>query len=194
MRTGRASLASICVGLLMLAVSAAHAHPLGQPIGGVSGGALHPLAGWDHLVALLAVGIWIGQMQPRAFWKLSGAFLGTFVAAIALGMILPALPLDGAVLASLAAIGLLVALAARPSLIWAAAAVVAFGLVHGLAHGTGMASGTAAFPYIAGLSATSLGLQALGIVVVRRIPAVSRSLLRLGGGLLAAGSVITVLA
>jgi urease accessory protein len=179
---------AILVGFLLLLPGVASAHPLAQHIGGLLAGMVHPLTGWDHLAALLALGVWTGQMHRDSFWKLSGAFLVALVAGCMLGMG-SGIPVQGGIIASLAAVGLLVALAARPPLPWGLAAVVFFGAIHGLAHGAGMPDSTASLSFITGLSITSITLQVLVAIITRQSGHVSSLLLRLSGGLLAAGCV-----
>jgi urease accessory protein len=176
------------VGFLLLLPGSANAHPLAQHISGFFAGMIHPLTGWDHLAALLALGIWIGQMHRDCFWKLSGALLVALVAGCMLGMG-TGVAVEGGIIASLATLGLLVALAARPSLPWGLAAVMLFGAIHGLAHGAEMPGSAASLAFITGMSITSITLQVLAAFAARQSGHVSSLLLRLSGGLLAAGCV-----
>lgn len=185
MKTAKLSLTLGFGGLLMLLSGAAQAHPLSQHIGGLAAGIIHPLTGWDHLAAMLAIGIWIGQTRRMAFTRLSAACLGALVAGGVLGMNLT-VSVEGGLIASLFALGLLIALAARPAPVWAAVAVAVFGGIHGFAHGAEMSVSMASVAYIGGLATTSFGLQVLGLGIVRFAERTSSwSLLRLSGGVLA---------
>lgn len=68
----RATLPAI-TGLLFDAPSAA-AHVLGGPMGGFGSGFEHPLLGFDHFLAMMAVGLWGAQMGGRAVWSLPATF------------------------------------------------------------------------------------------------------------------------
>lgn len=187
MKPGRFSSTVAFTALLMLS-GMAQAHPAAQHVGGLAAGMAHPLFGWDHLAALLAIGAWTGQTQRQLFARLAGAFLVALVAGSLSGMFL-VVPVDGGIIASLGVLGLLLALAARPSPAWALAAVVVFGTVHGLAHGADMPATAAGLLYIIGLSITSLGLMATGLFAALRMEAMAWPALRTGGALLAAGSI-----
>ena len=128
-------------GLLLPA--AALAHP-GHSVtdGAFAGGLLHPLTGLDHLLAMVAVGLWAALCGGRALWAL------------------PAV--EPVILASVIVLGALVALAARLPVVAAAALVALFGLAHGHAHGTeGPAAGLVA--YVAGFGLATAGLHAAGL-------------------------------
>jgi len=107
--------------------------------GGFLSGLLHPVTGVDHLVAMVAVGLWGAQLGAPALWILPLAFpmvmaAGGFLALA--GVPLPAV--DQGVALSGVALGALVACAVRTPL-WLAAVVAGFfGLLHGHAHGTAM--------------------------------------------------------
>jgi len=125
--------------LLALAVlfpTAAFAHEGAGVIGGFQSGFLHPITGYDHLLAMLAVGIWGAQMGGRSVWMLPVVFplvmaVGGFFGAI--GVPLPHVEL----LIALSVLGLGAAIALQwkaPEMI-AVAAVGIFAVFHGHAHG-----------------------------------------------------------
>jgi urease accessory protein len=145
-------------------------------------GLAHPLTGADHLLAMLAVGLWSGFVLPRAFW--SGA--ATFMAAMAVGAGLSwagtGFPfVETAITASVLAFGLLVLLSRRgqsPRLTGAAlAAIGAFALAHGHAHATEAVGN--ALPYLAGFLTATAALHLAGIGLARAVatrPLVQRAL------------------
>lgn len=149
-------------GLLLPA--AALAHP-GHSVtdGAFAGGLLHPLTGLDHLLAMVAVGLWAALCGGRALWALPVAFLMAMLAGFGLGAGGVALPaVEPVILASVIVLGALVALAARLPVVAAAALVALFGLAHGHAHGTeGPAAGLVA--YVAGFGLATAGLHAAGL-------------------------------
>ncbi len=130
--------------------------------GSLTAGLAHPLAGADHMLAMLAVGLWAASMGGRALWLVPAAFVGTMLAGYGLALAGLALPaVEPVVLASTVVLGLAVAMAARPSPAVAATLVGGFALFHGHAHGTEPgASGALAFG--AGFVAATAMLHAVG--------------------------------
>lgn len=169
---------------LLMFPTAALAHPghvAGSPF---AAGWAHPLSGSDHVLAMLAVGLWAATATDRrGIWALPL----TFMAAMVLGGILGAagvqLPaVEPMILASSVILGLAVALALRPSLGVALPVVAAFGVMHGHAHGAeGPASGLAA--YAAGFLLATGALHLAGIGLGRL------GVTRILGGLTAAAGV-----
>lgn len=101
---------------------------------GFASGFAHPWMGWDHLVAMLAVGLLAMRVGGRVAWALPAAFVVSLAGGAALGHAGLALPIqEHLVAASVIGLGLILALAAP--LAWATPIIFAAGLVHGLAHG-----------------------------------------------------------
>jgi len=135
------------IASLLVPVAAAHAHTGGGALGGLQSGFLHPILGFDHLLAMLLVGIWGAQMGGRNVWTLPMVFplvmaVGGFAGAA--GLPLPGVEI--AIAVSVIGLGLAVALAAKPAE-WTAMVVVGlFAIFHGFAHGAELpaaADGTA---------------------------------------------------
>ncbi len=146
---------------LLTSATAAQAHPGHGLAGGLAGGFVHPFTGLDHLLALLAVGLWAAQQGGRAAWGLPAAFLATMAAGFALALAGVSLPaVEPVAAASVLVLGLAVGSAVRAPLA-GALLVGAFGLWHGYAHGGELAAG-AAGPALAGMLAASATVQALG--------------------------------
>lgn len=122
--------------LVVLFPTAAFAHSGAGVIGGFQSGFLHPITGYDHLLAMVAVGIWGAQMGGRSVWTLPVVFplvmaVGGFFGAI--GVPLPHVE----ILIALSVLGLGGAIALQwkaPEMI-AIAAVGIFAVFHGHAHG-----------------------------------------------------------
>jgi urease accessory protein len=151
--------------LLLLFPTAALAHP-GHGIGFLAG-VQHPLTGTDHLLAMLAVGVWAATLGGRAIWGLPL----TFVVALGLGGALghqigAELPwTEQGILASLLLLGAATALAWRLSTGAAVAMVAGFGALHGLAHG---AESPAEFlPFAGGFVLASIALHGAGLILGR---------------------------
>ncbi len=129
-----------------------------------SGGFAHPLGGWDHLLAMIAVGFWAVQLGGRARWLVPAAFVSmmTLGAVLGHGGISIAGTEQG-IAASVLVLGLLVATAARLPIAAGMAVVGVFALFHGLAHGAEMPATAAGLSYGLGfVLATSL-LHAAGL-------------------------------
>jgi len=157
--------AGVAVTALTLALPAA-AHPGHAPASGFVAGLLHPVTGVDHLLALLAVGLWSRQ-QHRYLLAPTFLVMMALGAASSGGVALPALELS--IAATVLLLGGLAAYAPRldermqPQM--AVLTVGACAFVHGLAHGnelTGMASG-------AGFILASAGLMLLGAMPGERL-------------------------
>lgn len=103
-------------------------------------GFLHPVTGLDHLVAMVAVGLWGAQLRAPAIWLLPITFPMVMAVGGFLGLIGVPIPgVDAGVALSGLVLGLCVAFVVRPAALWIPAVIVAvFGLLHGHAHGTAM--------------------------------------------------------
>ena len=155
--------------LLVLTAIPAFAHT-GDLSGGFLGGFAHPLFGPDHVVAMVAVGLWGAFLGPPPMFVLPIVFPLVMAAGGVLGIIGIALPAaEVAIAASAIVLGFMVASAARPPL-WVAATIVAtFAIFHGYAHGAELPAGADAAAYSIGF-VTATGLLhlagiALGLTV-----------------------------
>lgn len=129
---------------------------------GFAAGLVHPLTGADHLLAMVAVGLWAAGLGGRAVWALPGAFVGALAAGAVAGVAGLALPgVEPGILASVMVLGALAALAVRMPMGVAVAGVAGFGLLHGLAHGAEVTGSFA--PYAVGFTLTSLALHLAGL-------------------------------
>lgn len=146
----------------MAAPCAVQAHPGHGLDHGWAQGILHPLAGLDHLLAMLGVGLWAAQLGGRARWALPGGFLAVMAIGALLGQSGTVLPgVESLILASVFVMGLVVATAQRAPQIVAMGLTTAFALVHGWAHGSEMSAGSDRGLYFGGfLMATALLLGA----------------------------------
>jgi urease accessory protein len=129
-----------------------------------SAGFGHPFSGVDHLLAMLAVGLWAAQNKRSAMWVLPLAFplMMVFGALLAFaGLAFPAA--ETGIAASVAVLGLLIAFAVRMPL-WASAAVVSlFALFHGYALGSELPHGSSAAMYGLGFVLATALLHAAGL-------------------------------
>jgi urease accessory protein len=152
---------------VVAATAASHAHP----VSGAGAGFLHPMGGLDHVLAMLAVGLWAGMSGRAVRIAAPAAFAIAMIAGALLAMGGIALPgIEAGIAASLVVFGLLAAAALRLGPAAGAAIVGAFALFHGAAHGAEMA-GASALTFIAGFTAATVVLQltgvGLGVLAVR---------------------------
>ncbi len=131
--------------------------------GSLMAGFTHPLSGLDHILVMIAVGLWAAQIGGRALWVVPSAFVGTMAFGFALAMAGVHLPfVEPAILASVVALGLLVAMAVRMETVACAAVVGVFALFHGYAHG-GELGAAGALPFSTGFVIATALLHAAGI-------------------------------
>jgi urease accessory protein len=179
---------------LLLIPTAAFAHPaIGNAHGFVQGLA-HPLGGLDHILAMVAVGVFAWQLGGRALW----AVPATFVLVMALGGILGitgiGIPgIEIGIAASVIVLGTIVALRVKASVAVAMAVVALFAIFHGHAHGTEMPLAAASVPYAVGFMLATALLHlagiALGFAIGRAGDSYGRLGYRFAGGLVALAGV-----
>ena len=178
-----------CGMALLLTPTIAFAHP-GHGDHGLLAGLGHPLGGLDHLLAMIAVGLWAAQQHGAARWALPCAFVGTMLIGGLLGFAGLNLPvLESAIAASVLALGLAVALAVRPPLSLAVVATAVFALFHGVAHGLELPDMSSPWAYAAGFVLATAALHAAGYGLVRVLPRAAAPLIRLAGAASAATGV-----
>ena len=179
---------------LALSTAPAFAHLNPQEHGSFMAGFSHPLFGLDHILVMVAVGLWASQIGGRALWLVPAAFVGTMAFGFGLAVAGVDLPfVEPAILASVVALGLLVAMAARFDTIASAALVAAFALFHGHAHGGELGAAGAASFGIGFVVATAL-LHAAGIAIGLGISRIANGaiLARIIGGLTAVTGVALI--
>ncbi|MGF1641475.1 MAG: HupE/UreJ family protein [Rhodospirillales bacterium] len=189
--------AMVMLGLLATAGFApdALAHAEAGLAGGFASGFTHPLFGWDHVVAMVAVGLWGAFLGPPAIWLLPIVFPLVMAAGGALGVVgVPVPAVETGIAVSAVVLGALVALAAKPPL-WVAAVIVgAFAVFHGHAHGTELPQAANAVAYSIGfvIATGLLHLCGIAIGLLVRWPQ-GEVLVRAGGGAIACAGVAFLL-
>jgi urease accessory protein len=180
----------------LLGAPGAEAHLLGEQGAGFAAGILHPLSGLDHLLAMLAVGIWAAQLGGRAVWAVPAAFVGAMLAGGLLAIAGIALPLvEPGILGSVMLFGLLIAMAARVPTALGMAIVGLFALFHGHAHGTELPHAANPALYAAGFVIATATLHAAGLVLAFLTARVAPKMaVRVAGGAIAATGVALVAA
>ena len=149
---------------IVLIPATAFAHTEGGVAGGFVSGFTHPISGWDHVVAMVAVGLWGAFLRKPAIWLLPVVFPLVMALGGALGVIgVPIPAVEIGIATSAIVLGLLVAFAAKPPL-WVAAVVVGvFAVFHGHAHGTELPEAANALAFSVGFVLATGLLHLLGI-------------------------------
>jgi len=156
------------LALGLIVPSLAHAHVSPDHTKGVLSGLSHPLLGLDHILAMLAVGLWAVQLGGRATWRVPATFVSLMIGGGALGMAGFALPfVEAGVLVSVLMLGVFIAAAVRLPLAASMAVVGLFAIFHGHAHGTEMQVGASAISYALGFVTATSCLHACGIGIGR---------------------------
>jgi urease accessory protein len=155
----------LAVAALVLTAGPAFAHVGVGPVDTFSRGFLHPLCGIDHILAMVAVGLFAANLGGAALWLVPSAFVGTMIFGGALGYYGWPLPMvEEGIGFSVVAMGMAIALGVRLPTIAAMALVGLFAVFHGHAHGTeGMGLGIAFLPYAAGFVCATAALHVSGI-------------------------------
>ena len=161
MRRVRVMLTAATLGAILSAPALAHT---GESGGGFVSGLAHPVFGPDHVVAMVAVGLWGAFLGAPAIWLLPVVFPLVMALGGVLGILgVPMVAVETAIATSAIVLGMMVALAARPPL-WVAAVIVgAFAICHGHAHGAELPPGADAVAYSAGFVIATGALHLCGI-------------------------------
>ncbi|MEJ2136657.1 MAG: HupE/UreJ family protein [Desulfofustis sp.] len=152
----------------------AYGHEGGGITGGFVSGFLHPVLGWDHVAAMVAVGLWGAFLGNPAIWVLPVVFPLVMAFGGALGVMGVPLPsVETGIAVSAIVLGVMVAFALRPPLWLAAVIVGGFAIFHGHAHGTELPSAANPLAYSAGfvISTGLLHLSGIAIGLLVRWPA-----------------------
>ena len=181
----------IVLVLVLLWPQTASAHIQKGAAVGLLTGFLHPLSGLDHVLAMVAVGLWGAQLGSPAIWLLPVAF--PLVMALGAMFGLMGVPLPGieyGIAASAILLGAAVLFEVRPPLAMAAILVGFFAIFHGHAHGTELPPGQSALLYSLGFVIATGCLHAVGIGIgtVHRW-SWGQILLRVAGAVVAMGGV-----
>jgi urease accessory protein len=177
MTAARTRLFAILLGFTAATPAIAHT---GDVAGGFLGGLAHPLLGPDHVLAMVAVGLWGAFLGPPAVYTLPIVFPLVMAAGGVLGILgMPLAGVEIGIAASAVILGLMVALAAQPALWIAIILVGTFAIFHGYAHGAELPADANAVAYsvgfviatgclhLAGIAFGSLTRWRAGLVIVR---------------------------
>jgi urease accessory protein len=161
-------------------------------------GFLHPLGGLDHVLAMVAVGLYASQLGGRSLWLLPAAFVATMIGGGLLGYVAVPMPMvEQGIGLSVVAMGLAIAVGLRLPTLAAAVLVGLFALVHGHAHGSEGAELASFLSYAAGFVAATAILHAAGIALglaLDRLGALPATVFRRAAGVAGALAGIVILA
>ena len=186
----RKLLSGLTLATVMLAPAAALAHAGHGEHSGLIHGFMHPIAGLDHILAMVTVGILAYQIGGRALWLVPASFLAVMAAGGLLGVAgVSFYFVEPGIAASVVVLGVLVALALKPPVAVAMGLVALFAVFHGYAHGIETPLGESATAYGAGFLVATALLHAAGVafgMAVGRITATQGQLgYRLAGSAVA---------
>lgn len=164
---------ALAAGLALLA-GPALAHTGHGDANGFLHGLEHPVFGTDHLLAMLAVGLWSGFVLPSRFWAGAVAFMGAMTVGAGLSWAGIGFPMvETVIVASVVVFGLLTLVSRRGQAGWitgaSLAAIAVFASAHGHAHATEAAGN--AFAYLAGFLIATAALHLAGIGIARAVAA-----------------------
>ncbi len=156
------------IAALMLLPSFAFAHP-GHDTSGMMAGLMHPLLGWDHLLAMVAVGMLAVMGRQKVAWQLPVAFVSFMLIGALMGINGIAIPaVESGILLSLIALGglLIFGRINRNAYVPVLSACCAlFGVLHGNAHGLELPANAQAISYISGFTMATIALHLAGCAV-----------------------------
>ena len=191
----KTALRSVLVSLALLP-GAAFAHTGAGHAHGFVQGFAHPIGGLDHLLAMVAVGLFAAYLGGRALWLVPATFVGVMALGGLLGVSGAALPyVELGIALSVVVLGLLVALRWNFPVAGAMAIAGVFAVFHGYAHGTELPENASGLAYGIGFMIATAVLHLAGIAIglgfaSRGTGSLGRRLVQTGGGAIALAGVV----
>lgn len=156
----------VVMAVLLLSATPASAHVESGQAGGFLSGLSHPVSGLDHVLAMIAVGVWGAQLGPPSVWMLPVAFPMMMAFGGMLGLMgIPVPGIEIGIAASAIVLGGLIVGEIKMPLIGALVVVALFAVFHGHAHGTELEAGQNAMLYSLGFVICTGTLHAIGIAM-----------------------------
>ncbi len=150
--------------VFILAPSLAHAHTGVGHAAGFLHGVCHPFGGLDHILAMVAVGIWAAQISGKVIWAVPTTFVSVMIIGGILGIAGIAIPfVEQGIVMSVLILGVLIAAAVRLPLSASVAIVGLFAIFHGYAHGAEIPSTVSGVAYGIGFALATATLHLSGI-------------------------------
>lgn len=151
------------LALALLAPALAGAHP--QHAGAtLMSGFIHPFIGPDHVLAMIAVGVWATQLGRRAMWVVPTAFVTAMLAGGVLGLVgVEVRAVEPMVAATVLILGMLIMRGVHASVMYGASLAAVFAVFHGTAHLAEAPATENLFAYATGLVLATVLLLLIGI-------------------------------
>lgn len=154
----------LLVAASILASGSVLAHPGHEHASSFMTGFAHPMGGLDHLLAMVAIGLWAASIGGRALWAIPAAFVVTMLLGGGLAVAGLNVPfVEQGILLSVIVLGVLVLFAKRLPTLVCAAIAGGFALFHGAAHGMEMPLSANGLQYALGFALATAGLHAVGL-------------------------------
>ncbi len=175
----------LCLIFFTPALALAHTN-----VGDASGlvhGLAHPVGGFDHLLAMVCVGLWAAQIGGKAIWVVPAAFVGTMVIGGLLGFSGLAVPFaEAGIVVSVIVLGLMVLGAVKLPLVASTLVVALFAACHGYAHGLEVPVAASALSYTLGFIVSTAVLHFAGVSMATLSSHIQlKTLTRIAGGAIA---------
>jgi urease accessory protein len=157
-------------------------------LGGFLSGLVHPVLGYDHLLAMLSVGILSAQIGGRAIWTVPATFVSVMAVGGLLGLIdIGLTATEFGIAVSLVILGSVIAAERRLSILVAMVGVGFFAIFHGYAHGSEVPETAEPFLYALGFLMGTALIHITGVVIgdISRHYERGKIILRVGGALIA---------
>jgi urease accessory protein len=166
-RSARRGLLAGGLGLALLSAQPAYAHDGSLGVtASFEQGFLHPITGFDHLLAMLAVGLLSGVLGGRAVLTVPALFVTFLLVGGVCGFFTYELVgVELWILGSLLLLGVVLARGAKPGRSVTLVAIALFGFAHGNAHGLELPLASSALGYAAGFAIASCACHASGILL-----------------------------
>ena len=183
---------SVSAAILAAMTAPAFAHLNPAEHGSLMSGLSHPFSGADHMLAMVAVGLWAAQIGGKAKWIVPASFVSMMATGFLLAMNGITLPfVEPGILASVIGLGLLVALAVKVPVQVSAAVVGIFALFHGHAHGGELGVATP-LSFALGFMIATAVLHGIGLGLGMTIASRDQMVARVLGTLTAVGGAALV--
>ena len=188
------ALASLLALTVVALPSAAFAHTGHGDTAGILHGFMHPIGGIDHILAMVAVGVFAFVLGGRALWLVPLSFVGMMMVGFLLGLGAVELPfVELGIALSSVVIGGIAALGRPMPVIGAIAIVGVFAVFHGHAHGAEMPADAGGLTYALGFIAATALLHVAGIVgavgVAKLAGKYGKAVAQVAGGVFALGGI-----
>jgi urease accessory protein len=176
----------------VLLSSMTFAHSGHEHVSSLMSGFSHPLGGLDHLLAMLAIGLWASSLGGRALWAVPAAFVMLMLAGGSLAVAGLNVPfVEQGILLSVIVLGALVFGAKRLPILASVAIAGGFAVFHGAAHGSEMPMNVNGVQYALGFVLATAGLHTLGLGLGQLMTRFASPLMiRISGSMIAGAGVV----